>query len=393
MRAATACLLVLLTAGFDGAAGQTFAGWSTIETPHFRFHFPPGATVDRDTFAKGLEAAYAELQQFFAADLPGKIEFYAWNDGAEASKILARPVGFAEPERLLVHAAVNQTRGHELAHVLAYHAARPERTTRFLDEGTAAAFDLSGRDRLAAAQAAAKRAGARPPVIAFLWTRGGSLPEDVVYPIAGAFVEHLVREGGRERFLRLLERQTLEEARATYGDDFDRIVNAFESRLTGLSIADIASLTRLRERAQARMRLDADRFTAEQLRHIEALYQPANRSLRAPEVRASLVELLEKYPKANRAGCAMLYLAQISSGAEREAFLKRAIDEYSDSWYGDGVQVGALARAFLARHYAETGRRDDALSVADDVRRSFPDAVDHSGGRLSTLLQQWQLAR
>lgn len=389
MRVAALLLLTLVTARADAAAEQTFTGWSTVETEHVRLHVPPDTSVEPQAFAKRLQEAFDELQRFFAVTLPGRIEFYAWNEGADVRRILGRPVGFAEPEQLLIHAAVNQTRGHELAHVLAYHAAKPAQTSRFLEEGTAVAFDLSGRDRVAAAQAAAKRVGARPPVIASLWSRGGSLPEDVVYPIAGAFVEHLVRGGGRERFLRLLARQTPEEARAIYGDDFDRMVTEFESRLTGFSSADIANLTRLHEQAQTRMRLDTKRFTTDELRQIERLYQGASRSPGSPEARTSLLDLVEKYPASNRAGCALLYLAQSSRGAEREALLKRVIADFNESWYGDGVQTGALARALLARHYAESGRRDDALRLADQTRRSFPDAVDHAGTRLSTLLEQW----
>ncbi len=391
MRAAALLLLAFLSTGPVAAAGQTFDGWSTTETEHFVLRLPPDTSVEPQAFARNLEDAFVELQEFFRADVPGRIAFYAWNDGADASRVLGRSIGFAVPEKLLIHAAVTQTRGHELTHVLSYHAATPEQESRFLAEGTAVAFDLSGRDRLAAAQAAAKRAGARPPVIASLWSRGGSLPEDVVYPIAGAFVEHLVKVGGRDRFLRLLARQTLEEARAIYGGDFDRIVSDFESTLTGFSPADVANLTRLQEKAQSRMRLDRERFSVDELRGIERLYQRANRSPGAPEARASLLELVERYPASNRAGCAVLYLAQSSRGAEREALLRRAIADFNDSWYGNGVQVGALARVFLARHYAESGRHDDAHALADEVRRSFPDAVDHSGMRLSALLEQWTL--
>ena len=154
MRVAALLLLTLVTARADAAAEQTFTGWSTVETEHVRLHVPPDTSVEPQAFAKRLQEAFDELQRFFAVTLPGRIEFYAWNEGADVRRILGRPVGFAEPEQLLIHAAVNQTRGHELAHVLAYHAAKPAQTSRFLEEGTAVAFDLSGRDRVAAAQAA-----------------------------------------------------------------------------------------------------------------------------------------------------------------------------------------------------------------------------------------------
>ena len=104
-----------------------------------------------------------------------------------------------------------------------------------------------------------------------------------------------------------------------------------------------------------------------------------------------LLQVVSKYPKSNRAGCAILYLAQISSGSERESFLKRAIAEHGDDWYGNGVQVGALARVHLAGHYTDTNRRDEAVALAEEVRKSFPDAVDHSGGSLIEMLQRIKL--
>lgn len=58
-----------------------------------------------------------------------------------------------------------------------------------------------------------------------------------------------------------------------------------------------------------------------------------------------LERVVRTYPKSNRAGSAMLYLARLSSGEQREAYLKKAIKDHGDTWYGNGVQVGALARS------------------------------------------------
>jgi hypothetical protein len=187
-------------------------------------------------------------------------------------------------------------------------------------------------------------AAARTPnfSIARLWTAGETAPEGLLY------VSYLIREGGRERFLKLFERQTMAQAREVYGADLDAI---------------------------------------------EQLYQSANRDLRAPESRSRLIALVDRYPKANRSGCALLYLAQASAGEEREAFLRRAIAEHSDAFYGDGTQVGAFGRVLLALHLAETDRRDEALALAADVDRLYPGAVDHSGRRLTDTLRRLGLLK
>ena len=147
----------------------------------------------------------------------------------------------------------------------------------------------------------------------------------------------------------------------------------------------------LRAAAQQRMRDDRQRYSAEEMRAIETLYQSANRDLRAPGAREALERLIREYPESNRAGCALLYLARQSSGAEREAMLRQAIAKHGDARYGDGTQVGAFARALLAAFYARNGRMDDARRLAAEVQSQFPGAVDHAGLRLTETLRKMAL--
>jgi ElaB/YqjD/DUF883 family membrane-anchored ribosome-binding protein len=374
------------------AYAQTFAGWSIVETPHFRLQFPPNPHVDSKEFADQLERAHAEIQRILGGAPPGRINFYVWNSSAEAEAVLGRALGFARPDLMLVHAAAGQTRGHELTHVFVHHVFRPEATRRFIEEGIAVALDMSNRDRIGMARQAVKEGGLQRPIITRLWTSAGALDENVVYPIAGAFIDHLARKGGRERLFALLKDQTIERARTIYGGDFDRLVAEFETQLTGAAAtSDGTKLEALRARAQARLRRDREMFSEQEVRDLETLYQAANRNIRAPGGKDLLLQVVSKYPRSNRAGCAVLYLAQISSGSERESFLKRAIAEHVDDWYGNGVQVGALARVYLAAHYAETNRRDEAAALAEEVQKSFPDGVDHTGGSLIEMLQRMKL--
>ena len=82
--------------------------------------------------------------------------------------------------------------------------------------------------------------------------------------------------------------------------------------------------------ARVRMRSDADNYSRNELREIEKLYQVANKKWRSAEARQSLQQLVEKYDQANRTGCAILYLGQMSEGEEKVKHLKRAIDQFGD---------------------------------------------------------------
>jgi TolA-binding protein len=139
---------------------------------------------------------------------------------------------------------------------------------------------------------------------------------------------------------------------------------------------------KLAARAHERMRQDLQTHTAEQIGQAEALYQVANQNFKSPEARASLRKMIDQFPHLNRTGCALLYLAQMSEGDEQEKLLKEAIDSHGDCFYGDGVQVGPFARFLLAQHYREKKEPDKAKALFEEVRRDYPEAIDHKGKRL-----------
>jgi len=147
-----------------------------------------------------------------------------------------------------------------------------------------------------------------------------------------------------------------------------------------------ARRARFRQRFEERTRKDQEAYTPEQLREISTLYQVANRKWNSPEAKESLKKLLAKYDKANRTGCALLYLGQMSGGEEKEEYLKQAMNQHGDCWYGDGVQVGAYARFYLAMHYRETGKTEEADKLLKELRENYPDAINHRGRLLQDLL-------
>ena len=147
-----------------------------------------------------------------------------------------------------------------------------------------------------------------------------------------------------------------------------------------------AQRQKLQARARQRAALDTKRYTRDQLKEAEELYQVANKNWRTPEAKASLEQMVKKFPNINRTGCAVLYLAQYSQGDDQEKLLKQAIRKHSDCFYFNGVQVGAYARLLLGHYYQENGQPEKAKPLFDEIRKKYPDAIGHRGESLVAKL-------
>lgn len=140
-----------------------------------------------------------------------------------------------------------------------------------------------------------------------------------------------------------------------------------------------------RKAARERFAADAAVFDRATRREIERLYHKV--SSWSDESAEALKTLMEKYPKANRTGCAVMYAAQREKDpAERERLLKSAIASFGDCWYGDGAQVAPYARWYLAKLYERTGKPDEAKRLFDEIRTDYPNAVTHRGGPFAAWL-------
>jgi hypothetical protein len=144
----------------------------------------------------------------------------------------------------------------------------------------------------------------------------------------------------------------------------------------------------LREKFDRKMEQDRKKYTADQLRDAESLYQVANQKWGSPEAAESLQAMIKNYPDINRTGCAVLYIGQKSEGEERTKYLQDCIDKYNDCFYGDGVQVGAYARFLLAGDYMSKGDKVKADALYKEIRTSYADAVDHSGRLLVDSIKE-----
>jgi len=143
-----------------------------------------------------------------------------------------------------------------------------------------------------------------------------------------------------------------------------------------------------RVKAKARMSRDLEIYSSEDLGKIEKLYQVANKEWRSEQGKNSLKELIAKYDKANRTGCALLYLGQMSKDDEQIGYLTKAIEGFSGCYYGDGAQVGAYARMVLAYRYKQDGKADQARALFEEIKAQYPNAIDHGGNLLSEITEK-----
>ena len=142
-----------------------------------------------------------------------------------------------------------------------------------------------------------------------------------------------------------------------------------------------------RKRFMARYDQDRKRYNETEVREIEELYQAASRQPGSQEILEGFNKLVNKYPQANRAGCALLCMGmRCADRLQAEDYLRRAIADYSDCWYGNGVQVGAYARFYLAGYYRQSGRTQEAEKLYQEIKDKYPDAITPNGKPLANEL-------
>lgn len=154
-----------------------------------------------------------------------------------------------------------------------------------------------------------------------------------------------------------------------------------------------SKLERIREankrKAREQMARDSKEYKREEFAALEELYQKGNANPRTPENQEVLRQVLEKYPKSNRAGCAALYLGQFSKDAsESEKLLELAIKDYSDCYYLNGTSVGAFARLLLGMKEKQAGHDTKAKKLFDEIRKDYATATTHNGKLIVETLPQ-----
>ena len=150
---------------------------------------------------------------------------------------------------------------------------------------------------------------------------------------------------------------------------------------TALSDARAAVRVKLKER----IRKDRELYGADGMREIEMAYRAFSKSKEADN--EHLQKLISKYPKANRTGCAVMYAGQRSRGSDDGKWFRLAIENFGDCLYGDGAQVGAYARFYLAALLERKGDKAGAEKLRAEILTLYPDALTHRGGKMADYLR------
>lgn len=199
--------------------------WEVIETENIKFHIQPDHQIgDLTNFCSEREVAFKENNVFFKAVLYKKIDFFVWSNPEEGKKVLGEEIGFANSDFCIIHSRINQTKGHEITHILCDYGIKPNKKNRLINEGVAVAFDLTNRNRVELA----KSANQENIVLKDLMREPYKFPESVVYPIGGALIEYLMENKEKDLIIKLLKEQTYEVLIETYGIE---IIEAFEQKI------------------------------------------------------------------------------------------------------------------------------------------------------------------
>lgn len=206
-----------------------FDNWKTSETTHIRFHFQNMSDTEMESFMQSREKAFETVNSFFGSALPKKIDFFVWQSKDDAMKILKANLGFADPQYCVIHSHFQQTRGHELTHVISAYSGKILKKTGLINEGTAVCFDLSNNNREEMVKTWLQTNNQKID-IKDTWTNWGKYPQELSYPLSGLFVEELISRFGKEKFLAFFTDQTYKNALKLFGNETDILIQEFENR-------------------------------------------------------------------------------------------------------------------------------------------------------------------
>ncbi|WP_346856722.1 tetratricopeptide repeat protein [uncultured Draconibacterium sp.] len=209
---------------------EFYNDWKVVESNNFCFHFQNMDDTEIRRYVESREKAFKEINTFFESSLPKKIDFFVWDSREDAKRILHKDLGFAEPAYCIIHSYFNQSKGHEITHVISHYTWAISEKTRFINEGTAVCFDQTNQNRLNKVKYWIRTNDKRIEIRDF-WQNGREYSEEVLYPLAGLFVQELIEKFGREKFLEFFKNQSYENAQVVYGMELFMFIKEFENRI------------------------------------------------------------------------------------------------------------------------------------------------------------------
>jgi len=210
-----------------------YSDFEVVESEHITFHFQPNSIVNnKDEFVELREKAFQKISEFFGVKIPKKIDFIIWNSNEDAKKLGIKSLGYANAKFCVIHSRSNQTRGHEITHVITHYLANDQIKTRFINEGIAVCFDLSNNNRLEIINNQKEKDSTQVIVsIKEAWTNPKAYPEWVYYPLAGEFVFRILDKWGKNKLIDLIKNQTYENALLIYGEELNAIISELENEI------------------------------------------------------------------------------------------------------------------------------------------------------------------
>lgn len=211
--------------------------WMTIERNNIIYYFQGTGVKGASIYTDMHEEAYDKLIPIFNPQLPRKLRFFVWTDWASAIKLFNKPEwvgGFALVEECVCHQRADIPLGHEMTHVLSYWAWGIQLNTysRFINEGIAETFEQTESDKIVIAKKALE--GKNIHSVLDVWQNDESTDHEILYPVAGAFVEFLYEKNMPGKFKLLVKNQRIEDAENIYGkEQFDAFIAEFDN-LVGL---------------------------------------------------------------------------------------------------------------------------------------------------------------
>jgi len=171
--------------------------WPTYQSEHFVFHYAPNYSRSHEiaAFASTRDKAFAQNCAYLNVSFEGRTDFYIYDELDE---------GFAVPDWNVIFADDDQSIGHEMTHIIAYHIAGQRQKIKLLDEGIATWLNQSARvtDHHYVAWEYIQTNGL-PPLSELAHTRAFRRHRPPPYYPAASFAGYLIEQYGLDAFRRL----------------------------------------------------------------------------------------------------------------------------------------------------------------------------------------------
>ena len=184
-----------------GGASPSYGDWQALESKHVVVRFPkdhPRRTGMRE-YAESLDATYESIRRALAIEYADKITVYLYTNKDQGRRFTGRTLAFAEPETHSVHQTMENTLGHEMAHVIALGVGYAQ--APLFGEGLGVWLDGEPADGHHA-RAAALLHEDQLPALDELLARFRE-DEKRTYPAAGSFVGFVIDTCGLDAFKRI----------------------------------------------------------------------------------------------------------------------------------------------------------------------------------------------